>query len=135
MSYHYAYKTRDIKFILKEWLPIDQLLSCEKFSGYLNREDVNAIIDQIDKIAKEVVAPTADHIRNPHPRFENGKVLFSDSIKRLHKYLVVNGWGCTNAEEAAKGTLPLTFMAAVAELFSAANPLVSHIDGCEDRGN
>ena len=122
MSYHYAYKPRDIKFIIKEWLPIDQLLSCDKFSGYLSQEDVNAIIDQVDKIAKEVVAPTADHVGNPHPRFENGKVVFPDSIKNLHQYLVVNGWGCTNSEEEAKGTLPLTLMAAVAEMFSAANP-------------
>ena len=49
---------RDIKFILNEWLPAEEILSFDKFKDY-SKEDFDTIIDQVYKVAAEVIAPTS----------------------------------------------------------------------------
>ena len=59
MAYKYSYKTRDIKFILNEWLQLKK--SCPLTSlRLLQQEDFDTIIDQVHKVAAEVIAPTAE---------------------------------------------------------------------------
>ena len=60
MSYKYSYRTRDIKFCLKEWLPTAEVLAYDRYKDYYSIEDLDMIIDQVRKIAAEVLAPIAD---------------------------------------------------------------------------
>ena len=45
MAYKYAYNTRDIKFILKEWLPVDEILAYDRYKDYYSKDDFDTIIE------------------------------------------------------------------------------------------
>lgn len=128
MSYNYAYKTREHKFILKEWLPLSQIFGYDRFKDYYTVDDVDPILDQIYKIAKEVVAPAAnDGVNNP-VYLKDGEVFVSESFKGLFKYVQENGWGTSNLDQHGEGALPLTLLNVVNELLIAANPsLMSYV--------
>ena len=64
MSSNYAYKTREHKFLLKEWLPTAEIFAYDKFKDYYNVDDIDTIIDHVDKMLKEVIATTADDREN-----------------------------------------------------------------------
>ena len=73
MAYKYSYNTRDIKFILNEWLPVDEILGFDKFKDYYSKDDFDTIIDQVRKIAADVIAPTAEDGDEIGVRYENGQ--------------------------------------------------------------
>ncbi|MGR6836079.1 acyl-CoA dehydrogenase [Syntrophomonas erecta] len=122
MAANYAYNTRDIKFALKEWLPIENIFAYDKFKDYYSKDDLDIIIDQANKIAAEVIGPTNDDGEITPVYFENGKVHIPESFKRLYKYIQENGWGTSNFDEEAEGTLPYTVYLALSEMMAAANP-------------
>ncbi len=121
MSSNYSYKTRDLKFILKEWLPTDEVFAYEKYQDYYSVDDIDTLIDQIDKIAREVMAPTADDGENTPVYFENGKVYIPASFKNLFKYIQENGWGTSNVDDEG-GSLPFLLTCATNEFMTGANP-------------
>ncbi|AFM24840.1 acyl-CoA dehydrogenase [Desulfomonile tiedjei] len=124
MSYKYAYNTRDIQFILKEWLPLDEVLSYDHFGGNYSREDVDLILEQVRKVAEEVVAPTAQDGESIGARWEAGKVYIPPSFAAAHRFLQDQGWGASNFDVEREGTLPFTILGLVWEILSAANPAI-----------
>jgi hypothetical protein len=74
MSYKYSYNTRDIKFILKEWLPSQEVFSYDRYKDYYSVDDLDMILDQVRKIAANVIAPTADDGETIGVRWEKGQV-------------------------------------------------------------
>ena len=64
---------RDIKFVLFEQLEIDKLLSTEKYSEF-TREDVEMILDEGYKFAREILAPCNAEGDRQGCTFEDGKV-------------------------------------------------------------
>jgi sugar (pentulose or hexulose) kinase len=58
MSSNFINTTRDHKFILKEWLDLTKVLETERFQGGYSVDDIDFILDNALKGAKEVVAPT-----------------------------------------------------------------------------
>jgi len=121
MSINYAYKTRDIKFILKEWLPTDAIFAYEKYKDYYSVDDIDTFIDQVDKIAREIYAAAAEEGEKKPVYFENGKVYLPTSFKQLYKYMNENGWGVSNIDENAEGTIPFILNCAFNEFLLAAN--------------
>lgn len=121
MSTNYAYKTRDLKFILKEWLPTHEIFAYDKHKDVYSVDDIDPIIDSIDKVAREVIAPTADDGEKTPARFENGKVYLPESFKTLFKYINANGWGTSNVLDES-GSLPFVVSCAINELMTCANP-------------
>lgn len=126
MSYKFAYNTRDIRFILKEWLPLDEVLSFDHFKDYYSKDDVDAIVDQVRKVAEEVVAPTAEDGEAIGARWENGKVYIPSSFARAHRFLQDQGWGASNFDLQGEGALPFTILELMWEILSAANPALIH---------
>jgi alkylation response protein AidB-like acyl-CoA dehydrogenase len=122
MSYKYAYNTRDIKFILKEWLPTDEVLSFDRFKDYYSKDDIDTIVDQVRKVAEEVVAPTADDGENIGLRYENGQVYIPPSFAKAHRFLQDQGWGASNFDYDGEGCLPFTLFGLLWEMLSGANP-------------
>ena len=57
MASNFVYNTRDIKFILKEWLPTEEIFAYPKYDGYYSKDDIDMFIDQFYKIAAEVIFP------------------------------------------------------------------------------
>ena len=122
MAYKYAYNTRDIKFILNEWLPVDEILGFDKFKDYYSKDDFDTIIDQVRKIAADVIAPTAEDGDEIGVRYENGQAHIPESFHKVYRYMQDNGWGSSNIDENGEGILPTVLNGLLIEIQSAANP-------------
>ena len=83
MSSIFSYNTRDLKFILKEWLPTEEIFAYDKFKDYYSKDDVDMFIDQVHKIAAEVVAPTADELEEHGVKFEDRKVTVAPGLTKV----------------------------------------------------
>jgi len=124
MSANFAYlNARDLKFILKEWLPTEEVFAYPQFADYYSKEDVDAVLDPCLKMAKELIEPSNEE-GNANPcRFENGKVVTPASFGGLFHQLQEEGWGTSNIDNSEGAmVLPHLMHSAVTELFLAANP-------------
>lgn len=122
MPAKFSHSTRDHKFILKEWLDLKTVLETERFKGGYTVDDLDFILDNAWKGARDAVAPTcadSDHIGC---RFENGKVLTPASTKDAYFFIVNNGFGANNVNPEDSSALPVTVLWALYEYFIAANP-------------
>lgn len=124
MSANFAYlNTRDLKFILKEWLPTEQVFNYSRFNEYYSKEDIDSILDPCLKMAKELIEPSNEDGENNPCRFENGKVVTPPTFGALYKKLQSEGWGTSNFDDSEDAmVLPHILYSAVWELFGAANP-------------
>lgn len=124
MSANFAYaNTRDLKFIIKEWLPSEEVFAYPQFSDYYSVDDVDAVLDPCLKMAKELVEPSNEDGNSNPCRFENGKVVTPKTFGPLFKQLQSEGWGTSNIDETEGAmVLPHIMHSAVSELFLAANP-------------
>lgn len=124
MSANFAYlNARDLKFILKEWLPTEEIFAYPQYADYYSKEDVDAVLDPCLKMAKELIEPSNEE-GNANPcRFENGKVITPASFGGLFHQLQEEGWGTSNIDDSEGAmVLPHLMHSAVSELFLAANP-------------
>ncbi len=125
MSYRYAYNTRDIKFLLNEWLPTDEVLAYDRYKDYYSKDDLNIIIDQVRKISEEVIAPSAEEGETHGVRYENGQAYIPPSFHKVYRFIQDNGWGTSNFDDKAEGGLPLILYGFLEEIMIAANPAFS----------
>ncbi|MEQ8175524.1 MAG: acyl-CoA dehydrogenase [Syntrophomonadaceae bacterium] len=124
MASNFAYKnTRDFKFILKEWLPLDKVLAYDRYRENYAVDDVDMILDTVLKMTKDVVEPTSDDGEINPIKFENGQVIISPTVPPVYKKLISEGWGCSNNDTSEGAVvLPQVMMFPLWEMFSAANP-------------
>ncbi|MDO4540726.1 MAG: acyl-CoA dehydrogenase [Syntrophomonadaceae bacterium] len=90
MAANLAYlNTRDLEFIIQEWLPTERVFSYPKFEGYYSKEDIKSVFEPYRKMCKELVEP-ANNESETHPcTFANGKVTTPPSFGGLfHKLLI-----------------------------------------------
>ncbi|NLW91634.1 MAG: acyl-CoA dehydrogenase [Syntrophomonadaceae bacterium] len=121
MASNFLFSNRDHKFILKEWLDTEKVLSFDAFKDYYSVEDVDNILDQALKVAKEVAAPTRDDNESIQAQFSDGKVTVPPSFKDLYWFLNENGWGSSNEDEEAEGHLPQILFRCCTEYLGGAN--------------
>lgn len=121
MASNYAYKTRDLKFILKEWLPTNEIFAYDLYKDYYSVDDLDPLIDSIDKIAREVMAPTNDDGEKTPVYLDNGQVHVPESFKTLFKYINENGWGTSNVDDSG-GSLPFVVSCGINEFMTGVNP-------------
>lgn len=118
----FKYNVRDLKFILKEWLPTEEVLACDRFKEYFGIEDVDPILTEAYKVAREVVSPiNAEGDKNP-VRFEDGVVISPPGYKEVFQFLQKNGWGSSSECIELDGGMPLLLYKACAEMIAAACP-------------
>jgi alkylation response protein AidB-like acyl-CoA dehydrogenase len=121
MASNFIFSSRDHRFILKEWLDTGKVLSFDAFKDYYSLEDIDNILEQALKVAKEVVAPTRDDNENQPAQFRDGAVKVAPSFKELYWFLNENGWGGSNEDEEAEGHMPQILYRACGEFFVGAN--------------
>ncbi len=124
MSANFAYlNARDLKFILKEWLPTEEIFAYPKYADYYSKEDLDSVLDPCLKMAKELIEPTNSD-GDDHPcRYENGKVVTPPTFGPLFHKLQEEGWGTSNIDNSEGAmVLPKILLASVWEMFMAANP-------------
>lgn len=124
MSANFAYlNTRDLKFIIKEWLPTEQIFNYPRFSDYYSKDDVDSVLDPCHKMAKELLEPANEDSEKNPCRFENGKVTTPPTFGPLFKQLQSEGWGTSNIDKSEDAmVLPHILHSAIWEMFGAANP-------------
>ena len=132
----YKYNIRDFKFILKEWLPFDEVLACDRFKNNYNVDDVDMILAEGYKVAKEVISPI-NQVGDRNPvRFENGVVSNPPGYKEVFQFIQKNGWGSSSEVIDSEGGMPLVLYKAVSEMFFAACPAMeSNIKLCSGASN
>jgi len=119
MAANFIYSTRDHRFIFKEWLDLSRVFTCERFKGY-SVSDVDSILENALKIAKDAIAPTAEDSDKLHAVFNAGKVTVPESLKKAYWAVQENGLGSSNADHGDPNSLPLVLMEAIIEYQSAA---------------
>jgi len=124
MSANFAYQnTRDLEFIVQEWLPTDEIFSYPRFADYYSKDDVRAFLAPVLKMSKEVIEPTNDDGEKNPVRFENGRVRTPPSYGPLFAKLQKEGWGTSNIDVSEDAmVMPHILHAMVWEMFMAANP-------------
>ncbi|WP_027365614.1 acyl-CoA dehydrogenase [Desulfotruncus alcoholivorax] len=121
MAANFLMPTRDQKFILKEWLPLEQVLSYEAFSEAYSMDDVDMILEQAHKMCREIIAPTNEEGDKNPAHLVDGKVILPESFKEAYDFVQENGWGTSNLDTEG-GALPELLLTAVNEFILGANP-------------
>jgi alkylation response protein AidB-like acyl-CoA dehydrogenase len=124
----FKYDIRDLKFILKEWLNTEEVLNCERFKEYYSIDDIDPLINEGYKIAKEVVNPINTEGDKIGVKFEDGVVTPAPGYKEAFKFLQENGWGSSSEAIEQEGGMPLILFKAIHEMNTGACPaLTSYI--------
>lgn len=124
----FAYDIRDLKFILNEWIDMDEVFGLDRFKDNYSKEDVDFILNEVYKLAKEVVFPANKEADEVGVKFDNGVVRVPEGIVKAFKFLQGNGWGSSNESLSSDAGMPLTLYRAYNEMLMAACPaLASYI--------
>jgi alkylation response protein AidB-like acyl-CoA dehydrogenase len=112
---------RDLKFILFEYLDINKILSYEKFKNF-SVEDLNMIIEEANKVCRDVIGPTLQDGEQITAQFKQGNVSVPPSFHENWKIMVENGWiGPSKSAEFGGQGLPASVAGMVTLLFNTAN--------------
>lgn len=135
MTTNYTAPLADIRFNLYDLLEIEKLFANLPGCEDLNRELIDAVLDEAAKFSQTVLAPLNEIGDQQGCKFskKTGKVTTPDGFKRAYQQYVDGGWAGLTASEAFGGQgLPETVGAPVKEMIDSANlawgtyPLLSH---------
>jgi alkylation response protein AidB-like acyl-CoA dehydrogenase len=118
---YYKRDLRDTRFLLFEWMDMDRLLSYEPYKDF-DKDDFSMILDEANKVAREVLGPTNQDGDQQGCRFENGEVKVPEPYHDCWKVMAENGWiGIFNSQEYGGQGLPVSVGGTIIEIFNAAN--------------
>lgn len=103
---------------------MEKVLSFDFYKDYYGVDDIDMILEQALKVAKEVVAPTRDDNDAVGAVFSEGKVTVPPSFIDAYWFIQQNGWGGTNEDDTCEGALPQTLFRACGEYLAGANAAV-----------
>ncbi len=127
MASNFINSTRDHKFILKEWLDLNKVFATERFKNGYTVDDIDFILDNAIKGAKEVVAPSCEEADKVGSRFENGHAYMPDSCKEAYHFIQQNGFCSSNKNTNDPSAVPLSVMWSMMEYMIGANPHIGTI--------
>jgi alkylation response protein AidB-like acyl-CoA dehydrogenase len=117
----YDVDMRDVKFQLFEWLPTARLLESPSFADW-DRENVEMVLDEGLKIAKEQMAPSNVEGDKVGAKWKDGKVFMPPAFKPVYDTVREGGWLGMVIPSASGGMgLPEVVGTAVTEFFSGSN--------------
>ena len=119
---NYLFDTRELKFVVKEWLDTEKLLACSEYRDYYSVDDFDAFIDVAYKIAREVLAPANGDADAIGARFKDGKVYLPESMKKAYCTVRDAGMGPSAFNYSEEGHVPRLFSACQNEMLTAAAP-------------
>lgn len=135
MTTHYTAPLADIRFALYDLLDVEKLFARLPGCEALNRETIDAVLDEAARFAQNVLAPLNQSGDRQGCTFDKqtASVQTPDGFKRAYEQFVEGGWaGLTAPEEFGGQGLPETIGAPVKEFIDSANlawgtyPLLSH---------
>lgn len=122
MPSQFMHYSRDHKFILKEWLDLNQVLNSERFQDGYSVDDIDFILDNALKGAREVIAPTIGDSDVTGAKYENGKVITPKSTKEAYFFIQDNGLCSSNYDPNDPAAVPLCVLWSMLEYIIGANP-------------
>jgi len=112
---------RDLKFVLFEQLDMEKLLATERYSGF-TRQDVEMIMDQAYKMARDVLSPVNAKMDQEGCTFKDGKVKVPACYHEPLKLFNEGGWpALSHSPEFGGQGAPDCLMIATCDLFFGAN--------------
>ena len=112
---------RDIRFAIREWLPIGRLSKSEKFSDF-DEETFDLMVQEGIRFAIEVVAPTRSESDHEGCHMEDGRVKVSKCLHKPYQQAYELGWASISASSEFGGIgAPATLGLIVNEALSGAN--------------
>jgi hypothetical protein len=90
---NFLFDTRDLKFILKEWLDLDKLLSLEPYREYYSKDDVDSFVDVVYKMCRDQLATVNEDLDKIGAQFIDGKVVVPDSVRAAYHTVINAGFG------------------------------------------
>ncbi|AYH44244.1 acyl-CoA dehydrogenase [Azoarcus sp. DN11] len=118
---HYTAPIRDMQFVMRELAGLDEvakLPGCEEVSPDL----VDAILDEANKFASEVLAPLNRTGDQEGAKWDNGKVTTAPGWKDAYTQFAEAGWTAVACEPEFGGQgLPKLVATAVMEMWKSAN--------------
>ena len=125
MSSNFKNSNRDHKFIFREWLDMSLILDTDRFKGTYTVDDIEVILDNGLKMAREKVAPSCGDSDKIGAKFENGQVTTPQSTKDTYFFIQQNGLASSNYDPKNDAAVPLCVLWAINEYLVGANPAVS----------
>ena len=120
MSY-FAVDMRDLKFNLFEMLDLDPLVSSDRYKEF-SVEDLEMILDEAHKFAKEVLAPSNAPGDRTGSHLVDGQVKLPESYKQPYRMFCEGGWMSLNhSQEWGGGGAPDLLRIACDDMFFGAN--------------
>jgi alkylation response protein AidB-like acyl-CoA dehydrogenase len=102
----FSYNLRELKFVLKEWLDSEKVLSLPPYKEFYDQDDIDFIVDNTYKICREKIAVVNAESDKFGVRLENGKVVLPESYREAFKVINESGLGAGNADREVEGHLP-----------------------------
>jgi alkylation response protein AidB-like acyl-CoA dehydrogenase len=117
----YRTSLRELRFVLFEQLPLMEVLGKEPFASW-GRDEVEMVLGEIDRFAREVVGPLNAVGDRTGCRLENGQVYTPPGYKDAWAKLYEAGWKSVSVKEEHGGQgAPFTLHALVEEFLAGAN--------------
>ena len=121
----FKYDLRDLKFILKEWLPAEEVFACERFKGNFSLDDIDMLLNEGYKVAKEVLNPINAPGDKIGVKLVNGQPVPVPGFKEAYQFLQQNGWGSSSECIKVETGMPLILYKAIFEMNTAACPALT----------
>ena len=121
----FKYDVRDLKFILKEWLPTEEVLACDRYKDNFSMDDIDLLLNEGYKVAREVVNPINAPGDKTGVKLEKGVVTPVPGFKEAYQFLQQNGWGSSSECIKVDTGMPLVLYKACAEMNTAACPALT----------
>ncbi len=116
---------RDIRFNLKEFLNVEQLL---KFPAYedFSWDDFDMLLDEAANISRELLDPLHQASEKVGVQLVNGQAIMPDGYKEAWKTFSESGWSAMPlTPEFGGGGVPYVVSNACTEFIHAINPVIS----------
>jgi len=120
---NFLMNTRDIKFVIKEWLDMNALLSLDAYKEYYGIDDIDNFLDVNLKVCRDVICPAnkdADEIGATFVGGNEHAVITPESFKSVYKTVVDAELG-PQFGFRGDGKIPLAWYAPILEMQSAAS--------------
>ncbi|MDO4540906.1 MAG: acyl-CoA dehydrogenase N-terminal domain-containing protein, partial [Syntrophomonadaceae bacterium] len=121
MATNFIYSIRDHQFILKEWLDLGKILDYDRYKDSYGVDDVDMILTEGLKAARDMVASSNDENDDPGCIFEQGQVRVPAGIAKSYHFVQQNGWGASNWDHHNEAALPKILYEPVNEYLFGAN--------------
>lgn len=122
MSSNFLHTSRDHKFILKEWLDLNKIFTSPRFKDGYSVDDIDFILDNALKGAREVIAPGCEESDKIGCRFQEGRVITPPSTKTGYFFIQENGFCSSNYNPHDPSAVPLCVLWSMLEFIIGANP-------------